>query len=57
MPRYEDYAGLTLVEALRQFAEHHSEPRTRHITSDERKLLYDAADWMEQRGCRSTVAR
>ena len=56
MPRYEDYAGLTLVEALRQFAEHHSEPRTRHITSDERKLLHDAADWMEQRGCRSIVA-
>ena len=34
MPRYEDYAGLTPVEALRQFAEHHSEPRTRHITSE-----------------------
>ncbi len=55
MPRYEDYAGPTLAEALRQFAEHHSEPRTRHITSDERKLLHDAADWMEHRGCRRVI--
>lgn len=55
MPRYEDYAGLTLVDAVRQLAEHHSEPSTRHITRDERKLLHDAADWMERRGCSRIV--
>lgn len=55
MPTIESYSGLTLVEAVRQFADHHYESRTRHITQDEYKLLYDAADWMEQRDCNRRV--
>ena len=55
MPTIESYSGLTLVEAMRQFADHHYESRTRHITQDEYKLLYDAADWMEQRDCSRRV--
>ena len=55
MPTIEHYRGIPLVEALRQFAEHHSESRTRHITRDERKMLHDAADWMERKGCKRIV--
>ena len=55
MPTLEDYRGLTLVEAIRQLAEHHSESRTRHITQDERRLLHDAAGWMERSGCKRMV--
>ena len=55
MPTMEHYKGLTLVEALRQLADHHSKPRTRHITQDERKLIHDAADWMERNGCKYPV--
>ena len=55
MPTYEHYRDLTLVEALRRLADHHSEKRTRHITQDERKLLYDAAGWMERNGCKRSA--
>lgn len=48
MPKADYYEGLTLPEALRAFADHHSAPRTRHITADEAALLYRAADRLEQ---------
>ena len=48
MPKADYYEGLTLPEALRAFADHHSAPRTRHITADETALLYRAADRLEQ---------
>lgn len=48
MPRADYYEGLTLADALRAFADHHSAPRTRHITADETALLYRAADRLEQ---------
>lgn len=55
MPTLEHYQGLSLVEALKRLADHHSEARTRHITQDERKMLHDAADWMERNGCKRLV--
>ncbi|WP_420443574.1 hypothetical protein [Candidatus Poriferisodalis sp.] len=48
MPKADYYEGLTLPEVLRAFADHHSDPRTRHITADETALLYRAADRLEQ---------
>ena len=48
MPKAHYYEGLTLADALRAFADHHSAPRTRHITADETTLLYRAADRLEQ---------
>lgn len=48
MPKADYYGGLTLAEALRAFADHHSAPRTRHITADETTLLYRAAARLEQ---------
>ena len=48
MPKADYYEGLTMADALRAFADHHSAPRTRHITADETVLLYRAADRLEQ---------
>ena len=55
MPTLEHYRGLSLVEALRRLADHHSEARTRHITQHERRMLHEAADWMERNGCKRLV--
>jgi len=44
MPQRKDYEGLTLADAVRRLAEHHGEPRTRHISEDEIALLLRAAE-------------
>ena len=43
MPRRDYYGGLTLGEAIRRLADHHGEPRTRHLSEDEVELLERAA--------------
>ena len=44
MPQRRGYEGLTLADAVRRLAEHHGEPRTRHISEDEIALLLRAAE-------------
>lgn len=48
MPLRQQYAGLTMAEAIRQLAEHHGEERTRHLSQDEYDLLQRAADVVER---------
>ena len=48
MPQKDCYDHLTLAAALRAFAEHHGSKRTRHITADEKELLAEAADVLEE---------
>ena len=47
MPNRTTYQGLSLAEALRQLAELHHQPRTRHISVDEKDLLLKAADQLD----------
>ena len=47
MPSRSTYQELSLADALRAIALHHSEPRTRHISFDEREVLLRAADAIE----------
>ena len=44
MPQRREYEGLTLADAVRRLAEHHGDPRTRHISEDEVALLLRAAE-------------
>jgi hypothetical protein len=48
MPRRTEYEGLTLADAIRKIAEHHSAARTRHLSQDEYELLSRAADVIER---------
>ncbi len=48
MPNRDAYVGLTLADAVRQVAERHHEPRTRHISADEYQLLVEAAAVLER---------
>ena len=48
MPNRTTYQGLSLAEALRQLAELHHQPRTRHISVDEKDLLLKAADQLDR---------
>lgn len=43
MPSSDHYSG-SIANRVRQFAEHHYEPRTRHISHYEFTLLCDAAE-------------
>ena len=47
MPRESHYEGMSLPDALREFAEFHGKKKTRHITQYEVKLLRDAADLLD----------
>jgi hypothetical protein len=47
MPRESHYQGMSLPDALREFAEFHGKKKTRHITQYEVKLLRDAADLID----------
>ncbi len=47
VPRRSTYQEMSLADALRGIALHHSEPRTRHISVDEREVLLRAADAIE----------
>jgi len=48
MPGQEYYEGLIPSEALRKLAEHHSAPRTRHLSFYEYQLLLRAADELDR---------
>ena len=48
MPGEEEYAGMTLAEAIRHLAEVHAAPETRHISQAERDLLLKAAAALER---------
>ena len=43
------YEELSLADALRALADHHYNPRTRHISRDEYDLLQRAASAVEER--------
>lgn len=49
MPNRQYYAELSLAEAVRAMAEHHYNPRTRHISRDEYELLLRAVSALEDR--------
>jgi hypothetical protein len=44
MPDRDFYAGLSLREQLRRFAEHHYDEKTRHISADEHEMLLQMSD-------------
>ncbi len=44
MPQREFYAGLSLREQLRRFAEHHYDEENRHISADEYEMLLQVID-------------
>ena len=48
MPRESHYDGLSIADALREFAEFHGKKKTRHITQYEVRLLRDAADLIDE---------
>lgn len=48
MPNRAIYANLTLAEAIRELADRHHEPRTRHISADEYQLLVRAAEVLDR---------
>jgi len=48
MPRRDEYDHLPIADALRKMADHHHAVARRHITGDERDLLYEAAYLLEQ---------
>lgn len=48
MPNRAIYADLSLAEAIRQLAERHHEPRTRHLSVDEYQLLLRAAEVLDR---------
>lgn len=47
MPSRFSYEKMSLADALRAIALHHSDPRTRHISMDEREVLLRAASIIE----------
>jgi hypothetical protein len=47
MPKGDYYYGLPLREAILKLAEHHFEPKNRHISEDEYRLLIRAANALE----------
>ena len=48
MPTESYYAGMSLAESLREFADHHGKKSTRHITQFEMSMLFDAAELLER---------
>lgn len=47
VPPEDFYAGLSLSEQLRRFAEHHYEQATRHISRYEYEMLLHAAELLQ----------
>lgn len=52
MPAEEYYEGLDLASAIEALAEHHHQPRTRHLAFVEYELLLHAAEAL--RGLRTS---
>jgi hypothetical protein len=48
MPKQDEYDHLPIGDALRKMADHHHGAIRRHITRDERDLLNEAADLLDQ---------
>lgn len=47
MPKGDYYYGLPLAAAISKFADHHFEPKNRHISEDEYRLLLRAVNALE----------
>ncbi len=49
MPGTDHYASLTLAEAVKELADVHFDPRTRHISQAEHEILVRAAEELRRR--------
>ena len=47
MPKESHYEGMTVPQALREMAEHHYQPETRHISEYEYEMLIQVAEAVE----------